>query len=102
MRQPIPPNFYRVVSYVSRLNQIFELQLSHHDFNFMYSLCDNIRLNYYLKTRDMWVWLISCLPDSNRNLAREFVLVSGNWLADELPCPLSPRDVGRSRASFTC
>ena len=26
----LPPNFYRVMSYVSRLNQIFELELNHH------------------------------------------------------------------------
>ena len=59
----------------------------------MYSLCGNIRFNYYLKARDVRVRLISCLLDSNRNLAGEFVQVSGNWLADELSCPLSPRDV---------
>ena len=69
----LPPNFYRVVSCVSRLNQIYGLQLNHHDINFMYSLCGNKKTNYYLKVRDMWVWLISCLPDSNRNLAREYV-----------------------------
>ena len=39
----LPPNFYRVVSCVSRLNHIFDLQLHHHDINFMYSLCGNIR-----------------------------------------------------------
>ena len=49
----LPPNFYPVVSCVSRLNRIFGLQLNHHDINFMYSLCRNIRSNYYLKTRDM-------------------------------------------------
>lgn len=69
----LPPNFYRVVSYVSRLNQIYGLQLNHHDINFMYSLCGNIRFDYYLKTRDMRVQLISRLPDSNRNSVREFV-----------------------------
>ena len=98
----VPPNFYRVVSCVSRLNQIYGLQLNHHDINFMYSLCSNIRSDYYLKTRDTQVRLISCLPNSNRNSAGEFVLVSGNWLANELPCPLSPCDVGWYRASFTC
>ena len=95
---PPPPNFYRVVSYVSKLNQMYGLQLNHHDINFMYSLCRNIRFEYYLKTRDMGVRLISCLPDSNINSAGEFVWVSGNWLADELPCPLSPRNVGRYQA----
>ena len=60
------------------MNQIFGLQLDHHDINFMYSLYGNKKTNYYLKFRDMWVWLISCLPDSNRNSAREFVQVHGN------------------------
>ena len=63
----------------------------------MYSLWGNIRSNYNLKTRDMWVRLISCLLDSNRNLAGEFVRVNVNWLADELPCLFLLRDVGRCR-----
>ena len=74
----LSPNFYRVVSCVSRLNQLFGLQLNYHDINFMYSLCGNINSDYYLKSRDMRVRLISCLPDSNRNLFGEFVWVSGN------------------------
>ena len=74
----LPLNFYRVVSCVSRLNQIYGLQLNHHDINFMYSLCGNKKTNYYFKVRDMRVRLISCLPDSNKNSAREFVRVSGN------------------------
>ena len=90
----LPPNFYCVISCVNRLNQINGLQLNHHDINFMYSLCGNIRSDYYLKVRDVQVRLISCLPDSNRNLAREFIRVSGNWLADELPCPTSSCDIG--------
>ena len=83
------------MSCVSRLNQKYGLQLNHHDINFLYSLCDNIRLDYYLKVRDVRVQLILCLPDSNRNSAGEFIRVRGNWLADELPCPLSLRDIGR-------
>ena len=39
----LPPNFFQVVSCVSRLNHIFDLQLNYHDINFMYSLCGNIR-----------------------------------------------------------
>ena len=48
----LPPNFYRVVSCVSCLNQIYGLQLDHHDIKFMYSLCGNIKSDYYLKVRD--------------------------------------------------
>ena len=90
----LPPNFYRVVSCVSRLNQTFSLKLDHHDINHMYSLCGNKKTNYYLKVRDIRVWLISCLPDSNRNSAGEFVWVLGNWLAGEISCLLSRCEVG--------
>ena len=74
----LPPNFYRVVSCVSRLNYLYGLPLDHHDINFMYSLCSNIRITYYLKVRDVRVRLISCLLDSNRNSAGEYVQVSDN------------------------
>ena len=33
----LPLNFYRVVSCVSRLNQLFGLHLDYHDINYMYS-----------------------------------------------------------------
>ena len=94
----LPPNFYRVVSYISRLNHTFDLQLDHHDINHMYSLCGNKSSNYYLKTRDNQVQLISCLPNSNRNLTGEFVRVRGNWCAGEIPCPLSRHEVGSYRS----
>ena len=97
----LPPIFYWIVSCVSRLNQMFGLQLDHHDINHMYSLCGNKRNNYYLKVRDMRVQLISCLPDSNSNFAREFVRVHGNWFTGEIPCPLSRLEVGSYR-SLTC
>ena len=90
----LPPNFYRVVSCVSRLNQTFGLQLDHHDINHMYSLCGKKKSNYYLKTRDTRVRLISCLPDSNRNSAGEYIRVRGNWFADDIPPPLSRHEVG--------
>ena len=82
----LPPNFYRVVSYVSRLNHTFDLQLDHHDINHMCSLCGNKSSNFYLKTRDNRVRLISCLPNSNRNSA------------GEIPCPLSCREVSSYRS----
>ena len=79
---------------------MFKLQLNHHDINFMYNLCGNIDSDYYLKTRDNRVRLISCLFDSNRNSTGEFVRVSDNWLAKELPCTFSLPDVGRSCIYF--
>ena len=77
---------------------MFGLQLDHHDINHMYSLCGNKKTNYYLKVRDMRVRLISCLPDSNRNSAGEFVQVRSNWFVGEIPCPLSWCEVGLYRS----
>ena len=74
----LPPNFYRVISCISRLNHTFDLQLDYHDINHMYSLYGNKASNFYLKTRDNRVRPISCLPDSNRNSIGEFVRVRGN------------------------
>ena len=74
----LPPNFYGIVSCVSRLNHTFSLQLDHHDINHMYNLCGSKGTNYYLKVKDTRVRLISCLPDSNNNSAEEFVQVHGN------------------------
>ena len=90
----LPPNFYWVASCVSKLNHTFDLQLDHHDINHMYSLYGNKNTNYYLKVRDTQVQLISCLPDSNRNSAGEFVQVRSYWFARKIPCPLSRREVG--------
>ena len=47
-----PPNFYWVVSCVDRLNQLYDLELNHHDINYMYSLCGTKTAHYYLKVRD--------------------------------------------------
>ena len=91
----LPPNFYRVVSCMSRLNNLYTLRLNHHDINFMYSICGGARSGYYLKVQDTVVWLISFLPNSNKNLAREYVKVSSNWLVGEYLCLTSPREIGR-------
>ena len=96
----LPPNFYGVVSCVSRLNNLYGLHLDQQDINFMYSLCGNQRSGHYLKARDTMVQLISCLPDSNRNSAGEYIKVSGNWLASDLTCPTSPREIGRYHPPF--
>ena len=94
----LPPNFYWVVSCVSRLNQMFGLQLDQHDINHMYSLCGKKRSNYYLKVRDMRVRLISCRSNSNKNSAREYVRVHGKWFASDVPPLLSWREVGSFRS----
>ena len=87
------PKFYRVVNSVRCLNKLYNLRLNHHDINFLYGTCGSLKNGYYLKIRDLVARLIQCLPNSNRNSAREFIKVSENWLAGELTYPTSPRHI---------
>ena len=89
------PNFYRVVSYMGCLNRLYGLSLTHHDINFLYAIRGSLKHKCYLQTLNTMVKLISCLHDFNKNLAGEFLRVSGNWLNDELTCPTSPCQIGR-------
>lgn len=60
------PNFYRVVSCVGCLNQLYGVNLTHHDNDFLYSIWGSLKIKYYLQTWNTMVRLISCLLDSNR------------------------------------
>ena len=51
----LPPNFYGVMSCVSRLNNLYGLHLNQQDINFTYSLCGNQRSRCYLKVQDTMV-----------------------------------------------
>ena len=82
-------NFYRAVAPVNRLIRLYKLRSTHHDINFLYSCCGNLKNNYYLKVRDPQIRLISYFLDSNKNSQGEFIKVSKNWLTDELTCPTS-------------
>ena len=45
-----------------------------------------------MKTRDDRVRLIQCLPESNKELNKDFLIVSGEW-HDGLPCPMVEGEV---------
>ena len=89
------PNFYKVVSCVGRLNQLYDLNVTHHDINFLYAIRGSLKNGYYLQTQNTKVRLISCLLNSNRNSVGEFVKVSRNWLNGELTCLTSPCQIGQ-------
>ena len=87
------PNFYKDVNYVGRLNRLYDLNLTHYDNNFLYAIQGSLKNGYYLQTRNTMIKFISCLPDSNRNSAGEFVRMSRNWLNGELTYPTFPRQI---------
>ena len=88
------PNFYRVINCVGHLNRLYGLSLTHHDINFLYAIQGSLKHGYYLQTQNTMFRLISCLLDSNKNSAGEYVTVSRNWLNGELTCrPFLARQV---------
>jgi len=78
-------NLFRILGSVDALNQKMEVNLTHHDVNWVYN-CQHLKdIGYYLKTRVFSVRLISCLPKSNKGLNQDFIVLS-EW-HDGLHCP---------------
>ena len=81
------PNVFRILGSIDALNEKMNLGLTHHDVNWVYNLHYlSKKEEYYLKSRYPQVRLIQCLPESNKGLKDDFLIVSGNW-HDGLPCP---------------
>ena len=78
---------FRILGCVDTLNEKMGLRLTHHDVNWCYNLQYLKGKTYYMKARDNKVWLIQCLPESSKELNKDFLIVSGAW-HDGLPCPI--------------
>ena len=81
------PNMFRVVGSIEALNERMNLNLTHHDVNWIYNLHNLKRQGYYLKLRHSEIMLIQCLPISNKGLKDGFLIFSGQW-HDGLPYPV--------------
>ena len=55
------------------------MNLTHHDVNWVYNRHKLTRQGYYLKTRELAVRLISCLPKSNKSMNKDYLIVLGEW-----------------------
>ena len=71
------PNMFRILGSIGALNEKMGLGLTHHDVNWVYNLHHPKGQGYYLKSRYLEVRLIQCLPDSNKGLNKDFLIVSG-------------------------
>ena len=80
-------NMFRVLGSIEALNERMDLNLTHHDVNWVYNLNHLKGKGYYLKSRYPAVRLIQCLPTSNKNLKEDFFIFSGEW-HDDRPCPM--------------
>ena len=82
---PTQTNMFRVLRCIEALNERMNLNLTHHDINWIYNLQHLKNQGYYLKSRHTEVRLIQCLPVSNKGLKKNFLIFSGQW-QDGLPC----------------
>lgn len=87
------PNIFRILGSVDALNNKMGVSLTHHDINWIYSCQNNKEMRYYLKTRVPFVRLISYLLETNKGMARDFLIVSGEW-RDGLHCSTKDGTLG--------
>ena len=79
------PNMFRILGSVEALHEKMGLNLTHHNVNWVYNLHHLKGQGYYLKTRHPKVRLISCLPNSNKGINKDFFIILGEWY-DGLSC----------------
>ena len=93
-------NMFRILGNVDALTEKMGMNLSHHDVNWVYN-CHKLTVQgYYLKIREPAIRLISCLPESNKGMDKDYLIVSGEW-HDGLHCPTqkgTPGEVLRFRS----
>ena len=75
---------FRILGSVDALKEKMGLGLTHHDVNWIYNLHHLKGQGYYLKSRYLEVRLIQYLPDSNKGLNKDFLIISREW-HDGLP-----------------
>jgi len=83
------PNVYRIVSSVDTFNKKLGLKLTEHDINYIYSFQDSKTCRFYFKIWHREVRLISGLPDSDKEIEGDYLVVSGNWYPKGIHCPTS-------------
>ena len=76
------PNMFRILGSVDALNERMNVNLTHHDVNQVYNRHKLTCQGYYLKTRVPVVRLISCLPQSNKVMDKDFLVAQWTSLLD--------------------
>ena len=73
---------------------MMNLNLTHHDVNWVYNQYHLMGQGYYLKSRYPKVRFIQCLHTSNKGLKKDFLIFYGKW-HDGLPCLTEEGTPGR-------
>ena len=89
---------FRILGSVDTLNKKMGVNLTHYDINWIYNRHHLIGQRYYLKTRYPEVRLISCLPESNKGMNKDYLIAFGEW-HDGLHCPTREGTLGGASES---
>ena len=73
------PNMFKVLGSIEALNERMNLNLTHHNMNWIYNLHNMKGQGYYLKLRHPEIRLIQCLPISNKGLKDDFLIFFFFW-----------------------
>ena len=74
-------------------NEHLQLGLTWHDVVHMYELHSQSDGGYYLKSWSVVVRLISCLPNSNKGMKDDYLIISRSW-HNGLHCKIQEREPG--------
>ena len=80
------PNLFRVLGNVDMINQKMGTNLTCHDMNWVYNCQKGKNMGYYFRCRVPFVRLISCIPESNKGMDKDFLIISSE-LHGGLHCP---------------
>ena len=84
---------FKVLGSIEVLNERMNLNLTHHNVNWIYNLHNMKGQGYYLKLRYPEIRLIQCLPISNKGLKEDFLIFFWDW-HDGLPYPTKEGTLG--------
>uniref|UniRef100_A0A2N9GR11 Uncharacterized protein n=1 Tax=Fagus sylvatica TaxID=28930 RepID=A0A2N9GR11_FAGSY len=83
----ISPNIFRIVMGVVELNRWLGLNLTVHDIIATYTLRTTQHEAYSLRPRDVNNTLVNSLPNTNKEMTDDFLLVRGAWYYPGHRCP---------------
>uniref|UniRef100_A0A2N9IEH2 Uncharacterized protein n=1 Tax=Fagus sylvatica TaxID=28930 RepID=A0A2N9IEH2_FAGSY len=83
----ISPNIFRIVNGVAELNRRLGFNLTVHDIIATYFLRTTQHEAFSLRPRDVNNTLVNSLPDTNKEMTDDFLLVRGNWYFPGHRCP---------------
>uniref|UniRef100_A0A2N9I5E2 Transposase (putative) gypsy type domain-containing protein n=1 Tax=Fagus sylvatica TaxID=28930 RepID=A0A2N9I5E2_FAGSY len=83
----ISPNIFRIVNGVAELNRRLGFNLTVHDIVATYFRRTTQHEAFSLRPRDVNNTLVNGLPDTNKEMTDDFLLVRGNWYFPGHRCP---------------